>query len=89
MAHMYWCTSYWLDMVAKQGLVDFKCNDSVPGENWSNFCTLNCHHDSVLKETWSNHCVEDNTSDRLSHSEETRGLRRARLRDFAPGEETP
>ena len=89
MAYGYWDTLEYLGMVAKQGFVDSKDGDSVPEVTWSNFRTLDFHLDSVPGETRSNHCVGRSFNDRLSHGEETRGLRRARQRDSAPGEETP
>ena len=89
MAYKGWKSLDYLNMVAKQGFVDSKGINSVSEVTWLNFRTLGFHHDSVPGETWPNHCVEHNFSDELSHSEETRGLRRARQRDSAPGEETP
>ena len=89
MAYRGWHAFDYLNMVAQQGFVDSKDGDSVPEVTWSSFLTLDYHLDSVPGETRSNHCVEHSFNDRLSHSEETPELRRARQRDSAPGEETP
>ena len=89
MAYMDWVLSDYLNMVAKLGYVDSKGINSVSEMTWLSSGALGYHLDSVPGETRSNHCAEYNFNDRLSHSEETRGLRRARQRDSAPGEETP
>ena len=86
---MDWVLSDYLNMVAKLGHVDSKVINSVSEVTWLNSGALDYHLDSVPGETRSNHHVEHNFSDRLSHSEETPELRRARPRDSAPGEETP
>ena len=86
--HMRWAMSDYLDMLAKQGFVDSKDIDSVSKVTWSTRRSLDFHHDSVPGEIWS-HIVNEDFLNDLSHSEETRGLHRARPRDSAPGEETP
>ena len=81
MAYIDWVLSVYHNMVAKLGHVDSKGINSVSEVTWLNFRTWDFHLDSVPGETRSSHCVEHTFSDRLRHSEETRGLRRARPRD--------